>query len=293
MRELSSGLAAHLVSGITTLCQCWRLTRRDGVVLGFTEHDRDLDFEGTRFHAASGFRPSEAEAETGLAASGGTVTGGFSSYAITQADLSAGRYDGARVEVFLVNWQDPAERVLLRVEDIGEVTSEGGAFTAELRSLAQRLSQERGRIHNRRCDASLGDARCKVATAAWRGEGVVASADAGTIHVEGLADFDAGFFDRGTLEFISGVAQGVRVDVESTEKIHGSTRVALWMPLDVVPVEGDRVVITAGCDKTFATCRNRFHNQDNFRGFPHMPGSDFAYSYADGETVHDGSPLYD
>ncbi|MBP1850899.1 DUF2163 domain-containing protein [Rhizobium halophytocola] len=293
MKTLPDGLAARIATGATTLCQCWRVTRRDGVVLGFTEHDRDLVVGGTMFRAASGFRASETTAESGFAATGSTVTGGFSDAAITEEDLRAGRYDGARVEVLLVDWQTPDSHVLLRVEEIGEVSRAGGAFTAELRSLMHRLGQEKGRIFNRRCDAMLGDARCRVDLAAWRGNGVVTQTGTEVIRAAGLSSFAAGFFDRGVLQFSGGPLAGLAADLETTETEEADLLIRFFLPLDAAPGVGDGFSITAGCDKTFSTCRRRFGNGLNFRGFPHMPGSDFAYSYVDGETVHDGSPLYD
>jgi hypothetical protein len=60
MRTLPSGLAAHLEGGATTLCRCWTLTRRDGAVFGFTDHDRDLVFAGVAFAAQTGLEAAEA-----------------------------------------------------------------------------------------------------------------------------------------------------------------------------------------------------------------------------------------
>src|SRR5690606_38259540 len=161
-------------------------------------HDRDLSLAGTVFRAASGFRASEGEAGNGMAAPASEVAGGFSSEAITEADLTAGRYDGARVEVFVVNWRLPEEHMLLKVQEIGEVSRAAGQFTAELRSFAHRLSQENGRVYNRRCDAGLGDGRCRVDLSAWRASGTVVSAgSAEHIVVAGLEAFAAGFFDGG------------------------------------------------------------------------------------------------
>ena len=130
MRTVPPALAAHLATGVTTLCHGWRLTRRDGLVMGFTDHDRTLVFDGTTFLAASGFSASGREEEQGLASATSEVTGGFSAESITQADLAAGLYDGARVELFLVNWADPTQRLRLKVEEVGEVTRAGSAFKA-------------------------------------------------------------------------------------------------------------------------------------------------------------------
>ena len=297
MREIPTALAAHLVGDATTLCRCWRVTRRDGVVLGFTEHDRDLTFAGTVFLAESGFAGTEARAVNGLAAPGAEVTGGFSSAAIREADLSAGRYDGARVEVFTVNWQAPGDQhLLLKVQEIGEVSRAGGAFAAELRSFAHRLSQEQGRIYGRRCDASLGDGRCRVdlSLAGRRATGVVMAVEGrDRIVVSGLGGFADGHFRLGTLRFDAGVNEGLTVEVDGNVAVSGGTRLTLWLPLESPAEVGDAVTVTIGCDKGVSTCRDRFANGLNFRGFPHMPGSDFAYSYVKGESTHDGTALFE
>ncbi|MBB4104852.1 DUF2163 domain-containing protein [Allorhizobium borbori] len=292
MRTIPAPLAAHLASGVTTLCHCWRLTRRDGAVMGFTDHDRRLTFAGTDFLAASGFAASEREEEAGLSAATSEVAGGFSSEAIREADLAAGLYDGARVELFLVNWTAPSQNLLLKVEDVGEVTRAGGEFRAELRALAHRLSQPQGRVYARRCDATLGDARCGVSVAGgtFRATGMVtAVTDESRLRVNGLSGFAAGFFRHGRLTFTDGVLAGTIAEIDGQD----GAALRLWLPLAALPAVGDGVMVTAGCDGSFATCRAKFANSANFRGFPHMPGADFAYSYADGETVHDGGVLFE
>lgn len=295
MREIPAALAAHLDGTATTLCRAWRVTRRDGTVLGFTEHDHDLSFAGTTFRAASGFAGSDIEAGSGLAADAAEVAGGFSDEAITEVDLVAGRYDGARVEAFLVNWADPAQHLLLRVQEIGEVSRGGGRFSAELRRLTHRLDQVNGRLYGRRCDAGFGDQRCGIdaTVAPYRETGTVTGVAGETqILVGGLAA-TSGHYSDGRLEFTSGVNAGLVADIERHTLEGGSAVILLWQAPPLVVSIGDTVQVTAGCDKRFSTCRTRFANGLNFRGFPHMPGSDFALGYADGDTVHDGRPLYD
>lgn len=291
MRRIPEALASHLAGDATTTCNAWRLTRRDGVVQGFTDHDRDLSFASTLFRAASGFLASDGEEEQGFSASASDVAGGFSSEVINAADLSAGRYDGAVVELFLVNWADPMQHVLLSVREVGEVTRAGEKFTAELRSRANRLDQPQGRLYNRRCDASLGDGRCGVNLAAYRGTGtVLAMEDRSHLVVGGLGGSATGFFDRGVLTLSSGDRAEVEAHVREAD---GTARLTLWLPLERAVSAGEGFSITAGCDKSFATCRTRYGNSLNFRGFPHVPGSDFAYSYVDGERVHDGGVLFE
>jgi uncharacterized phage protein (TIGR02218 family) len=294
MKTIPNGLAAHLAGEATTTCHCWKVTLRDGSVLGFTEHDHGLAFDGVTYLAASGFQASESESETGLVASAGEVAGGFSSDAVSEDDLAAGRYDGAKVELYLVNWREPQQHVLLKVREIGEVTRAGGAFRAELRSLAHRLGQPQGRVYGRRCDASLGDTRCGVNLDAFRGSGTVVSVDAaGRIGVSGLSGFEDGFFRQGRLTFARGDNAGRSVDLDGHVRQGDSVTLSLWLPLEKPPQPGDTFTVTAGCDKSFATCRETFSNQLNFRGFPHVPGSDFAYSYVSGSSVHDGKALFE
>ena len=303
MKTLGENLVSHLSGQATTVCRAWRLTRRDGLVLGFTEHDHDLDFAGTRFAAATGFDASALETTLGLASDTRDVAGAFSAEAITVKELRDGRYDGARVERFLVNWQAPEDHVLESVENIGEVVHDGNAFRAELRGIAHRLEEVRGRIYTRRCDADLGEARCGVDLndARYRASATVSVvADAlSAFEASGLETFEDGWFTFGKLTFVSGANAGLSVEVEAhavmpdAEGGQGGTRVAIrtWLPLPNPIAAGDQFEVTAGCARSFDVCRNKFDNHLNFQGFPHIPGSDFAYGYADQESEHDGRPI--
>ncbi|TPW32764.1 DUF2163 domain-containing protein [Pararhizobium mangrovi] len=293
MRTIPDALAAHLDGQATTTCHAWRVTRRDGVVFGFTDHDGDLTFAGTTFRAATGYEASEAESELGLAVATSDVAGAFSDAAITEADLRAGRFDGAEVAVFLVNWAAPESHMLLRTQEIGEVSGDGHAFNAELRGLANRLEQVQGRVYARRCDAELGDARCRVNLddPAFRGNGTVSTSGVDTCRVTGLNAFADRWFRGGRLVFTDGANAGLSVAIEDQVGDGEETILSFWTPLSAPPDAGDAFTVTAGCDKTFTTCGAKFANRLNFCGFPHLPGSDFAYGYADAHTVHDGRPL--
>lgn len=294
MRDIPAALASHLDQTSTTTCHAWRLTRTDGLVLGFTEHDHDLEFSGTVFSAATGFRAGEVETGLGLEADAASVAGAFSDAAISTDDLALGRYDGARVETFLVNWQSPGDHVLLSTRQLGEVRSAGPAFTVELRSLAASLDQPHGRLYGRRCDADLGDARCgkNISAAPFTLDGtIVEVADEMTLIVSGLAGRPAGWFSGGRVRFATGLLSGLSADISGHSVEAGGARLALWSPLARLPAPGDPVQVSAGCDKAFETCSAKFANGLNFQGFPYLPGSDFAYGYADADTVHDGRPI--
>lgn len=294
MRDFPNALTDHLARTATTTCHAWRLTRADGLVLGFTEHDHDLEFGGTVFSAATGFRASDVESGLGLEADAATVAGAFSDAAISTDDLALGRYDGARVETFLVNWQSPDDHVLLSTRELGEVRSAGPAFAVELRSLAAKLDQPRGRLYGSRCDADLGDGRCgkDISAPPYRLSGaIVAVTDEMTLIASGLGDRPGGWFGNGRVRFLSGLLEGLSIDISAHAVEAGGARLDLWSPMARLPSAGDQIEVTAGCDKSFETCRAKFDNVLNFQGFPFLPGSDFAYGYADADTVHDGRPI--
>ena len=262
----------------------WIVERADGARLGFTDHDRPLDVDGTPCEAASGLDGSEARAALGLGADAQDVEGAFTSEAISEADVVAGRFDGARVHVWSVDWRTGEAR-LRRTAVLGEIAGEDGRFRAELRGLSSLLDQSVMRRFGRRCDADLGDARCGVALVP-----VVATVteviDAVTLRLDAPGDGDDDRFAHGRLRVRSGENRGLSVEIAASR----GGEVSLWQALPLALAVGDSVEVSEGCDKTFETCHARFGNHLNFRGFPHMPGDD-ALTYAAGDVVHDGSPL--
>ena len=294
MKSFSPELAAHLAGGVTTLCACWRIERQDGTVLGFTDHDRTLVFDGVDHEPATGLDQTEAVAHAGLQVGGLEVTGALTSERISDRDLEAGLFDNARVEMWLVNWQRPAERHLMRVGSIGEVRRADGAFTAEIRSLSHALDQAAGRIVRATCDADLGDRRCGVDLqgGGWTAEGVVTETDGfGSIVAELPGERGSGFFDGGRLVFTGGGNDGRRTEVLRHFRDAGVDRIELWQPMVKPIAAGDTFRVSAGCDKRFSTCRDRFGNVVSFRGFPHLPGNDFALSYPSFDGANDGGRL--
>ncbi len=294
MRELVPGLRAHLDGTCTTLCFCWKLVRNDAVVLGFTDHDEKLAFDGADYEALAGFEASAAEAMLGLSIDTQEVAGIFSSNLLREDDLIAGRYDNARIETWLVNWQSVEERELLRVGYMGEITREDGKFIAEFRSLSNQLDQTSGRLFMPLCDAVLGDDKCGIdlqLPAFSASSNITEVQNALTISASGLAGFSDNWFARGHLKWTSGANQGLAVEVTGNRTDDGGMQLQIWkpMPFDLQP--GDTFTLTAGCNKCFEACKSKFANALNFRGFPHMPGNDFSLSYADRQSDHDGSPL--
>jgi len=294
MKSLSPALQAHLDDGTTTLAWCWRISRSDGVALGFTDHDRALAFDGTGFEPESGFAASEIRAGSDLAVDAQDATGVLTSDRITETDILDGRWDNAAVELWRVNWADTSQRVLLRRGAVGQIRRGRMAFVAEVRSLAHVLGQTVGRTFQAGCDAALGDPRCGIdlESAAYKGTGVVTDLLRDRAFMaSGLSGFDAGWFTSGTLTWTSGANAGRVTEVLA----HGLTDAIATLTLLEAPVrtiaEGDSFIARAGCDKRIATCSERFANTANFRGFPNIPGQDAVLRYASQDGGHEGSVL--
>jgi uncharacterized phage protein (TIGR02218 family) len=178
---------------------------------------------------------------------------------------------------------------------LGEVRREGQAFVAELRGLADLLSQESGRLYTARCGADLGDSRCRIdlTNPAFRGTGAVSAVDGTSIFVaSGLDGFAERWFSLGRLLWSSGGNADLAIEIKEHRLAAGQARLTLWQAMPEPIAVGDTFVVTAGCDKSFATCRARFANTDNFRGFPQIPGNDFLLaSPAQGAPGNNGLSL--
>jgi uncharacterized phage protein (TIGR02218 family) len=294
MKTLDAGLAAHIAQTVTTLSNCWKVERLDGVVMGFTDHDKDLIFGGVTYQASSGFSASALEAAMGLAATNLEAAGALSSASITEADIGAGRYDNAKVTIYRVNWRDVSQRVIVRKGFLGQVQRGKAQYTAELRGLASPLDQSCGRTFQRTCQWKLGDGRCQVDLSASGRHGtgaVTAINNQFDIIASGLGAFASGAFERGVITWTSGANDGQTMDLTGSLLTGSSTLLSLMIPMGEPVAIGDAFTITVGCDWKSTTCQTKFGNIANFGGFPDMPGNDFASTYAVPGSANDGSAL--
>ncbi len=275
---LSEALAAHLASGLTTLCRAWAIDREDGVRFGFTDHDRDLSFDGIVFRADTGLSAMALQQGTGLSVDNSEAVGALSDAAITEEDILAGRYDNAEVRAWLVNWQDASQRHMLFRGTLGEMRRIDGAFEAELRGLAEALNRPFGRVFQAPCSAVLGDGACgfdlRTPGYVWEGA-VLAVAETSRVTVFTDGGFAPEWFQRGRMDVLSGAAQGLFGPIKRDSPQAEGRLIELWAPLRAQIAVGDRVRLTAGCDKRMETCRFKFDNLLNFRGFPDVPEDDW------------------
>jgi uncharacterized phage protein (TIGR02218 family) len=275
-------LLSHLETGSTTVCRAWTVARRDGLVLGFTDHDRDLVVNGVMCRADTGMTARTFQQTTGLSVDNTEAFGALSAAAISEADLLAGRYDGAEVRAFLANWASPEDVMEQFRGSLGEISRVGGSFKAELRGLTELLNRPYGMAYTPGCSAVLGDGRCRfnLEQPGFRVERTVETVEEGRVfHFSSFATFDDFWFEGGRFEVMTGAAAGL-VGVIKIDRNEGAGRkVELWQAVMAPVAAGDTVRLFAGCSKTATICRTKFNNFLNFRGFPHIPGEDWLASY--------------
>ncbi len=264
----------RLAPEVTTIALCWRIARTDGVVLGFTSHDAPIDLDGLRYEASPGMTPSAISAGLGLDVETMDFAGALSAGAMTDADLAAGRFDGARLDVVMVDWALPAAGTLpVARGTLGAVdrqTVRGrGSFTATVRGPTAALDALAVESCSPGCRAELGDRRCRVDLAPLTTIAAASVASNGDmVVVAGLAD-PGRFFD-GRVRCLEGPSAGLDARITAAD----AAGLTLLEALPYAVAAGTRLELREGCDKRLATCAARFANVVNFRGEPHVPGSD-------------------
>ena len=258
---------------LDTAATWWRVFRRDGVTLGFTTHDRDLWFEGILHRAAPGMLPSAIRHTVGFEDDPGDVEGALNHAAVTEADLAAGRFDQARIESGIVDWET-LECATLYSGEISSVSREGAGYRAEMVSAKARLERDPVPLSSPSCRARFCGPGCGLNPVAFeaRANVIAVDSDAGTVTLD-IAGTSA--YRYGTLRWLGGPSTGRTSRILDTE----GARLVLADPADIdfsgtVPVR-----LREGCDRTIATCSARFGNATNFRGEPFLPGNDMLAQY--------------
>ena len=270
MQVISSQLQNELAGEISHLCYCWEIIRQDGSRVGLTDHNEDLVVDGVRYYANAGMRLSRIEKRSVFSEQGLDVEGVLNHPLLKAEELDAGLYDAARFRVWLVNWQEPENRLRLLSGSLGEVSHDGTVFRVAVKSHAADLNSEVGDIYQRQCPAQLGDARCRVdlnqPRYSYSSEviGVMSETVVVDAHIN-----DDGWFAGGVLEW-NGVSLAIRNDRRSGANRH----LILWNAAPKGLLSGDTVTIKAGCNHSPQMCKSKFSNFINFQGFPYMPERD-------------------
>lgn len=257
----------------------WRLERKDGLTLGFTSHDRDLEFDGVRFRSAPGMLPSAIRLTASLELDSAEVQGALSHDSIVAGDIAAGRYDYARVEIGLVDWED-LERSSLYSGQMGAISSDGVQFESDLRSAKAVLERDLVPRTSPTCRARFCGPGCGLSAHRFTHRAAVAHIDpaSGSIVFDKVLSPD--HMRGGSVRWIEGPYAGIEMEVLN------ATDEGLLLDTDSASVllPGHRARLREGCDHTIATCAGRFANSINFQGEPFLPGNDALVRYPTSAT---------
>ncbi|MGB5484864.1 DUF2163 domain-containing protein [Parasphingorhabdus sp.] len=260
---------------VTTCAYLWRLEREDGVALGFTSHDRDLVVDAFRYRSAPGMVPSSIALSDSLDIDNVEIEGVMTSAAIAETDIADGRWDGALLYVSLINWEQPsAEPLPLICGEFGEIVRSGDSFTVEMLGATSFLNEPIAPLTSPTCRAEFGDSQCKLSLHRHQRECRITLINGDEIGIDALAGV-ASEFVFGSLRVLDGFNCGLSYAIiDGQEDV-----VRLADRLSPSVAVGTRVLLTEGCNKNFATCRDRFANSINFRGEPYLPGNDLLTRY--------------
>jgi len=286
-----NALSSALTLPNKTLCHAWAITKGNGTILGFTDHDLELSFDGVSFKPSGGFSAAALQKTTGLAIDNSEVLGAITDSAIRNDDIEAGHFDGAEVKVWLVNWNETDQRQLEFSGFIGEIHRKGSLFQAELRGLSAALNRPIARVYQAPCTAVLGDKAClfDFQTAGFHHICEIEKVEDNRIlHFAELSIFEPGWFIKGQVTVLSGAALGQVLLIKS-DAFDGQSRIIeLWETVRAPLQTGDKIKLFAGCDKDFKTCRLKFNNAVNFRGFPDIPPEDWIAIHPSQSTTRSG-----
>jgi uncharacterized phage protein (TIGR02218 family) len=275
MKTISGALATHYAGQVTTIATCWKVTRTDGEIFGYTDHVADLEFEGVTYLAATGHQATNVDSSSDLGVDNLDVQGFLDDESLREVDLVAGLWDFAEVRIFEVNYADLTMGArLLRRGRLGEVriAARPRRFVAELRGLAQALQQTVGKVYQPACRANLGDDDCGVdlVPLTATGQAVTGVTDRRTFVASGLAD---GHWQAGLVTWTSGLNTGFSMEVKTWT--NGTKTLVLCLPMPYAIAASDQFTIQPGCLKRLgADCRDKYSNVVNFRGEPYVPGID-------------------
>lgn len=266
-----------LRENLVTMAWCWRLSRRDGVVIGLTSHDKDLLWGGLTYRAAPGMRPSALEMRDHLDAATMDMEGAIASDVIMERDLDAGRWDGALMAFYVTDWTAPEVAPVLMAEGVlGAIERRGASFAAELQGVTRALDAPVCPATSPSCRAELGGRDCRINLAPLTHVRQVVAVDGAVVTLDNAVA--AARLVYGSLRWMDGANCGTMSPIagQTGTILHLATAPPLPMHLPA------RVRLTEGCDKQLSTCRSRFANALNFRGEAHLPGNDLLTRYPGG-----------
>jgi uncharacterized phage protein (TIGR02218 family) len=286
MKTVSDDLRAILGSSQFYMADCYTFILADGTTIRYTTAETAIADQATgHVFAASGpfFERSKVRFQTGvqvdelditLTARGSDIM--FPGGPSWLPALRAGVLDGAEVQLdraFMPTFGDTsAGLVTLFYGRVVEVDVGRSTATLKVNTHLELLSlQWPWRLFQPGCSRTLFDAGCTLNKAAFGQACAVAGGSSVQVLRTTLTQAD-GWASLGTLTFGGGTLAGQSFAIKS----QAGGALDLLVPLPSLPAIGDALTVYPGCDKTKATCTNKFANLQHFEGEPYVPVPEMA-----------------
>lgn len=263
-REISEQFKKHLAEPILKIAHCIKISLCNGDVHAFTTHSQNIIFENMEYKFNAAFKPSAIIYKDGLSVDNAEV---FSLLNFSNECVETVILDGALVEVFIINYEYfEYDKMILFKGLIGEVAYDNNKFFAQVRGLTQKYNTNIGSIYSPNCRATFCDAKCKLNIRDYSYKTSVKK----VLNERTFSTYikkDSGYFNGGKIEFLSGKNKGKKFVIRNY--FEGEVEL-LMKPISRIE-RGDKLLLTAGCDKSIEICSRKFGNTINFRGEPHLP----------------------
>ena len=288
--QQDEGLGDLFANSLLTLCHCILIELTNGEKLGYTNFSQDLKIGEVIFRAGQALDPTAIERQLGIQSDNQEYKGAFSDN-IDENLLFSDRFREARIITAIVDWKNLPNSLLdlpdeqIQIGYVGEIKSLGGeSYTLEnLTASSINLRQSRDEKTSPFCQWAFGqdngdNSGCRREVPFY--ETQIAS-------VNSRRDFEVwGEYQNltwGKCTFTDGANKSATYAIYRTVSIFGGkTQIQLFTEASGPVATHDSVILAAGCDKTYNTCKNIWNNTINFGNIPSfgnfMPGNDFLLS---------------
>ena len=274
MRTISANLKNDFIAGYRTVIV--KITTTAGSTYGYTDLDTSITIDGQLYIPAPGLKRTNLTATANDQVSNQEF--GSAWVDAPESDLLAGKFDNGSIEVGFCSWKNPAYgRLVIDKGRLGVIQWTADGFRADMQSHMRQLTKNINFVFTASCRHQLfsqfdtthiGACTLNKASYTWTGSISSVSTQRTKFVSAGLAQAN-NVCTNGVLTWTSGPNIGLSYEVKA-HTVTGSTSIELFLPTIADFVVGNTFSITAGCDKTLATCKSKFNNVVNFGGFPHI-----------------------
>lgn len=274
-------LAAPQAGDGMASCHLAEFRRVDGITVRITSNSEPVQYDGHTFYPDGGARLSARRSEVGIKPTTQTATGAINANRVTAQDLAAGRYDGAKVTVYLIDPVFPFARYRKRWRyTIGSVSHTDLEWEVNLEGVLSQLKRRVGGLVTLECDYDLGDDLC----------GVVLDGDiegdvrAATVTSQRIFTLESGdmndstvpddWFGNGKALALTGLNAGLEFVIKEYTKATLTVELAVEAPLAIAV--GDRFQLKPGCRHRWTDCDTKWANTPRYGGNEALPGGDRA-----------------